>query len=154
MQMAEVCRLWRIPYINLADIKHPDEISKQLISVNPKIVLCSIEDVSDPAIQKRLQKLNVGYVAVDEAQVLYKQDQLEYVLWFINDFYALFEEDMNRNGIVEQNNDNIIDEPQDILEEDVEGVMTINNKLFIFPVYYDKKPNFWLFSIKKPNIWL
>ena len=28
---------------------------------------------------------------------------------------------MNRNGIVEPNNDNIIDEPQDILEEDVEG---------------------------------
>ena len=27
---------------------------------------------------------------------------------------------MNRNGIDDQNNDNIIDEPQDILEEGVE----------------------------------
>ena len=35
-------------------------------------------------------------------------------------FFALFEEDMNRSGIDDQNNDDIVDEPQDILEEDVE----------------------------------
>ena len=34
--------------------------------------------------------------------------------------FALFEEDMNRTGIDDQTNDNIIDEPKDILEEDVE----------------------------------
>ena len=49
--------------------------------------------------------------------------------------FALFEEDMNRTGIDDQTNDNIIDEPKDILEEDVED--DDNND--------DKKPNFWLF---------
>ena len=34
--------------------------------------------------------------------------------------FALFEEDMNRTGIDDQTNDNIIDEPKEILEEDVE----------------------------------
>ena len=35
-------------------------------------------------------------------------------------FFALFDEDMNRNGIDDQNNDDIINEPKDILKEDVE----------------------------------
>ena len=70
--MAEVCKSWRIPFINLADIKNPDDITKLISEVNPKIIICSIEDVSDPAIQKRLQKLKVAYVAVDEAQVVVK----------------------------------------------------------------------------------
>ena len=42
-------------------------------------------------------------------------------------FFALFEEDMNGNGIDDQNNDDIIDEPQDILEEDVEDDVDNNN---------------------------
>ena len=36
----------------------------------------------------------------------------------ISTFFALFEEDMNRNGIDDQNNYNIIDESQDIIKED------------------------------------
>ena len=36
---------------------------------------------------------------------------------------------MNRNGIEDQNNDNIIDEPQDILEEDVEDDVDNNNEV-------------------------
>ena len=38
---------------------------------------------------------------------------------------------MNRNGIEDQNNDNIIDEPQDILEEDVEDDYDTNNEVDI-----------------------
>ena len=45
------------------------------------------------------------------------------------DFFALFEEDMNRNGIDDQNIDDIIDEAQDILEEDVEDADDNNNEL-------------------------
>ena len=48
-------------------------------------------------------------------------------------FFALFEEDMNRSAIDDQNNDNI-NEPQDILEEDVEADKEITMKLFIYPV--------------------
>ena len=44
-------------------------------------------------------------------------------------FFALFEEDMNGNGIDDQNNDDIIDEPQDILEEDVEDDYDTNNEV-------------------------
>ena len=36
-------------------------------------------------------------------------------------FFALFEEDMNRSAIDDQNNDDIVDETKHILEEDVEG---------------------------------
>ena len=43
--------------------------------------------------------------------------------------FALFEEDMNRTGIDDQTNDNIIDEPKDILEEDVEDDDDNNNEL-------------------------
>ena len=35
-------------------------------------------------------------------------------------FFLKSQKEMNRNGIDDQNNDNIIDEPQDILEEGVE----------------------------------
>ena len=38
---------------------------------------------------------------------------------------------MNRNGIDDQNNDNIVDEPQDILEEDVEDDGDNNNEAVI-----------------------
>ena len=65
-------------------------------------------------------------------------------------FFALFEEDMNRNGFNDQNNDNIIDQPQNILEEDVEDDDDNNNEVvLIFPLYYNKKPNFWLFKKSK-----
>ena len=67
--MARVCELWAIPFINLADIRHPEEITQKVAEVKPKIILCSIQNVSDEAIQRRLQKLNVAYVAVDECQV-------------------------------------------------------------------------------------
>ena len=43
--------------------------------------------------------------------------------------FALFEEDMNRSAIDDQNNDNIVDEPQDMLEEDVEDDDDNNNEV-------------------------
>ena len=35
----------------------------------PKVILCSIENINDPDIQRNIQDLEVEYVAVDEAQV-------------------------------------------------------------------------------------
>ena len=57
---------------------------------------------------------------------------------------------MDSNGIDDQNNNDIIDEPQDILEEYVEDGVD-NEVVHISPVYYDKKPIFWLLW-KKPKI--
>ena len=70
MQMSLVCKKWGISHLNLADMKNLDEISNKIDELNPKIILCSIEDVSDEATQRRLQKLDVAYVAVDECQVM------------------------------------------------------------------------------------
>ena len=43
-------------------------------------------------------------------------------------FFALFEENMNRSGIDDQNNDNIDDKTQDILAENVEDDDDTNNE--------------------------
>ena len=69
MQMATICQSWEIPYLNISDITNPAEIAAKLEETDPKIILCSIEDISDPRIQSQLQSLNVSYVALDECQV-------------------------------------------------------------------------------------
>ena len=53
-----------------AEVKLPDEIKNFITHENPKVILGSIEDINNPSIQKSLMKLNIAYVAVDEAQVL------------------------------------------------------------------------------------
>ena len=68
MQMADICEKWKIPCLNLADIR-PGEIAQQIETLNPKIILCSIENIVDEAVQRALRKLKVDYVAVDECQV-------------------------------------------------------------------------------------
>ena len=69
MQMANICEEWGIPYLNLSDITSPAEICVKLQEIEPKIILCSIEAISDQAIQTELQSVNVAYVAIDECQV-------------------------------------------------------------------------------------
>ena len=69
MQMASICEEWNIPYLNLADVRSPSEIPERLSELAPKVILCSIEAISDPAIQSHLQSLEVEYIAVDESQV-------------------------------------------------------------------------------------
>ena len=69
MQMASICEGWGIPYLNLSDITSPSEICLQLAEIDPKIILCSIEAISDHVIQTELQSLDVSYIAIDECQV-------------------------------------------------------------------------------------
>ena len=40
-------------------------------------------------------------------------------------FFALFEKDMNRHSIEDQNNVNIIDEPKDIFEVNTKSKLTL-----------------------------
>ena len=47
----------------------PEDLLNSIERQQPKIILCSIEDANNPAIQKQFQKLEVSYIAVDEAQV-------------------------------------------------------------------------------------
>ena len=67
--MANICERWHIPYLNLSDVTSPSEIASRLRELDPKIILCSIEDISDPNIQSQLQSLMVSYIAMDECQV-------------------------------------------------------------------------------------
>ena len=69
MQMANICESWSIPHLNLSDIISPTEITAKLQEIDPKVILCSIEAISDHTIQSELQSLNVSYIAIDECQV-------------------------------------------------------------------------------------
>ena len=69
MQMASICKDWNIPYLDLSDIKNPADIPAKLEEIVPKIILTSIEDISNHAVQSQLQTLNVSYIAIDECQV-------------------------------------------------------------------------------------
>ena len=70
MQMASICENWKIPYLNISGCKNPAEISSKLLEVEPKIILTSIEDISNFAVQTQLQSLTVSYIAIDECQVI------------------------------------------------------------------------------------
>ena len=84
--MAATCEDWDIPYLNLSDITKPAEIAAKLEEMNPKIILCSIEDISNSAIQAELQSLKVSYVAVDECQVCFHSilSKLDSLLAFLS----------------------------------------------------------------------
>ena len=68
-QMAEVCRNWGIPFINLSEIKDPEKIGHEIKKIKPKVILASIEDITQEEIQTELQLLDISYVTVDECQV-------------------------------------------------------------------------------------
>ena len=69
--MAGICEDWDIPYLNLSEITKPVEIAAKLEEKDPKIILSSIEDISNCAVQDQLQSLKVSYIAVDECQVCF-----------------------------------------------------------------------------------
>ena len=68
--METICKRWNIPYCNISGVP-PSEILPSLQSSEAKIVLCSIETISDEKIQKAIQNVKVNYIAVDECQVQY-----------------------------------------------------------------------------------
>ena len=55
--------------MDLDTINKPSEISKRMLEINPKIIISSIEDISNEAVQSELQSIDVKYVAMDECQV-------------------------------------------------------------------------------------
>ena len=62
-------RNWGIPLINLSEIKDPEKIGHEIKKIKPKVILASIEDITQEEIQTELQLLDISYVAVDECQV-------------------------------------------------------------------------------------
>ena len=69
-QMAKVCEAWKIPHINLSNALQTKDIHSSQDSIEPKVILASIEDLTNVTLQRYLLTLNnISYVAVDECQV-------------------------------------------------------------------------------------
>ena len=68
-QIEAVCRQWNIPCLNLSSVGTAD-IMSTLKSSNVKMVIASIECISDIAVQKAIRELKVNYVSIDECQVM------------------------------------------------------------------------------------
>ena len=67
--MAKTCAEWQIPYVNISEIPNSQDIKLKIDEVKPKVILASIESVSQEEVQSCLQRLDISYVAVDECQV-------------------------------------------------------------------------------------
>ena len=69
VQLAKICSLWKIPFIDLDDIENPHNIGQKILDLNPKIIISSIEDIGNEVVQSELQTIDVRYIAMDECQV-------------------------------------------------------------------------------------
>ena len=68
-QMSDICSSWQISFVNLSTISDPKDIQSELEMKSPRIIIASIEKISDLAVQKGLMNVRLEYVALDEAQV-------------------------------------------------------------------------------------
>ena len=68
--MEQICESWKIPFCNISGMK-PGDIIANIKTKDAKILIASIELISDVTVQKALQDLKVNYVAVDECQVIH-----------------------------------------------------------------------------------
>ena len=71
-QMCDICREWKIVFVNLSSFSDPYEIQMELEVKKPRIIIASVEKISDVKIQKGLMNVGLDYVALDEAQVCSK----------------------------------------------------------------------------------
>ena len=69
LQMVNICSEWHIPFLNLSECSNPEEIVTKIAATRPKIILCSIEDISRVEVQSSLQLVPIKYIAIDECQV-------------------------------------------------------------------------------------
>ena len=62
-QMSKICEAWKIPYVNLSSITDRKATQDLNSGQAPKIILASIEDLTDATIQKYLLSLKISYYA-------------------------------------------------------------------------------------------
>ena len=46
-----------------------DMLEEQIRVTKPHVLLCNVESLTSPDIQRRISRLKISYIAVDEAQV-------------------------------------------------------------------------------------
>ena len=68
-QMVDVCKSWKISFLDLSAFSNPEDIDAMIQCTDPKIIIASVEKISDSKVQKALLNLKLDYVAIDEAQV-------------------------------------------------------------------------------------
>ena len=66
--MSSVCEKWGIDFLNISTIDIP-KIGEVLDEIKPRIIISSVERISNVEVQKQLGKISLAYVALDEAQV-------------------------------------------------------------------------------------
>ena len=67
-QMCLVCEAWGIKYLNLSALDE-SSICDQITETKPRIIISSIEKISDQSVQKQLFNVSLEYISLDEAQV-------------------------------------------------------------------------------------
>ena len=73
--MSIVCEKWGIDYLNISTIEVP-KIGAKLDELKPRIILSSVERISNLEVQKQLGNIRLAYIALDEAQVSLKERTL------------------------------------------------------------------------------
>ena len=68
-QLEDQCKAWNIPFLNLSSVSIED-IKSKVVSSGARIVIASIEKISDVLVQKAIRDINVNYISVDECQVM------------------------------------------------------------------------------------
>ena len=66
--MGHICEQWGIRFLNIS-MMDVEDIAEQIKSVNPRILIASVEKISDSRFQKQIGGLDLKYIAFDEAQV-------------------------------------------------------------------------------------
>jgi len=69
VQMINICKEWKIPYLNISELSTKEDVQSKLEAVKPKVIICSIEDINKEEIQASLQLQKISYIAIDECQV-------------------------------------------------------------------------------------
>ena len=68
-QLESLCVKWKIPCLNLSNVRG-DEVISRVSASSIKVIIASIERISDMTVQKSILNLQVSYISVDECQVM------------------------------------------------------------------------------------
>ena len=60
-QLEDQCKAWNIPFLNLSSVSIED-IKSKFVSSGARIVIASIEKISDVLVQKAIRDVNVNYI--------------------------------------------------------------------------------------------
>ena len=51
-----------------------ENVEEQILDQNPRVLLTNVESLNNSAVQRKISKLKLSYIAIDEAQVNFQFD--------------------------------------------------------------------------------